>query len=125
MKAFNSFVAACRNLGEGRQEIRRVVAATDSGYAVNPARIERQISGSFVCGLSALFEQECTIKDGACEQTNFHNYNSMRIAGENGRSRLSRSRTRRRLSRDAEMNHGHGRRGAVAPVRHAPHATRI
>ena len=31
-------------------------------------------------GLSALFYQECTVKNGAIEQTNFDNYNSMRIA---------------------------------------------
>ena len=45
-------------------EIHRIVAATDPGYAVNPAQIERQISGSFVYGLSALFYGECTVKDG-------------------------------------------------------------
>src|SRR5439155_1006970 len=56
------------------------VAATDPGYAVNPAQIERQVAGSFVYGLSALFMQECTVKDGRIEQTNFHQYNSMRIA---------------------------------------------
>ena len=36
--------------------------------------------GSFVYGLSALFSQECTVKDGAIVQSNFHDYNSMRIA---------------------------------------------
>jgi len=47
---------------------------------VNPAQIERQIAGSFVYGLSAAFFQECTVKDGRIEQSNFHQYNSMRIA---------------------------------------------
>jgi isoquinoline 1-oxidoreductase beta subunit len=47
---------------------------------VNPGQIERQISGSFVYGLSALFLGECTVKDGAIEQTNFDTYDSMRIA---------------------------------------------
>ncbi|HMH51016.1 MAG TPA: molybdopterin cofactor-binding domain-containing protein, partial [Candidatus Acidoferrum sp.] len=61
-------------------KIHRIVAATDCGYAVNPAQIERQVSGSFVYGLSALFMEECTVKDGRIEQTNFHNYDSMRIA---------------------------------------------
>jgi isoquinoline 1-oxidoreductase subunit beta len=56
------------------------VAATDPGYGVNPAQIERQVAGSFVYGLSALFYQECTVKDGRIEQTNFDNYDSMRIA---------------------------------------------
>jgi len=30
------------------------ICATDPGYAVNPAQIERQIAGSFVYGLSAV-----------------------------------------------------------------------
>ena len=58
----------------------RIVAATDPGFAVNPAQIERQVAGSFVYGLSALFMQECTVKDGRIQETNFHQYNSMRIA---------------------------------------------
>ncbi|MGG2324629.1 molybdopterin cofactor-binding domain-containing protein, partial [Salmonella enterica] len=61
-------------------KIHRIVAATDPGYAVNPAQIERQIAGSFVYGLSALFYGEITIKDGRVEQENFDTYNSMRIS---------------------------------------------
>ena len=61
-------------------KIHRIVGATDPGYAVNPAQIERQVAGSFVYGLSALFYGECTVKDGHIEQTNFDTYNSMRIA---------------------------------------------
>jgi len=82
MMAFNSFVAAAAEIsveGGNRIKIHRIVAATDSGYAVNPAQIERQIAGSFVYGLSALFYQECTVKAGRIEQENFHTYNSMRI----------------------------------------------
>jgi isoquinoline 1-oxidoreductase subunit beta len=56
------------------------VAATDCGTAVNPAQIERQIAGSFVYGLSALFYQECTLNGGRIEQQNFDTYDSMRIA---------------------------------------------
>jgi isoquinoline 1-oxidoreductase beta subunit len=83
MKAFDSFVAAACEISvkDGNKvKVHRIVAATDPGYAVNPAQIERQIAGSFVYGLSALFFQECTVKDGRIEQSNFHNYNSMRIA---------------------------------------------
>ena len=61
-------------------KVHRIVAATDPGYAVNPAQIERQVAGSFVYGLSGLFYQEITIKDGRVEQENFDTYNSMRIA---------------------------------------------
>jgi isoquinoline 1-oxidoreductase subunit beta len=80
---YGSYVAACAEVsvsGNGAVKIHRIIAATDPGHAVNPAQIERQIAGSFVYGLSALFYQECTVKDGRIEQTNFDSYNSMRIA---------------------------------------------
>jgi isoquinoline 1-oxidoreductase beta subunit len=83
MKAYGSYVAAACELSvqDGTKvKIHRIVAATDCGYAVNPSQIERQVSGSFVYGLSALFLEECTLKDGRIEQTNFMNYDSMRIA---------------------------------------------
>jgi len=82
MMAFGSYVAACAEISVSgdKVKVRRIVCATDPGYAVNPAQIERQIAGSFVYGLSALFMEECTVKDGRIEQTNFHNYDSMRIA---------------------------------------------
>ncbi|MDH3286998.1 MAG: molybdopterin-dependent oxidoreductase [Betaproteobacteria bacterium] len=83
MKAFNSYVAACAEIsvsGGNKVKIHRIVCATDPSYAVNPAQIERQIAGSFVYGLSALFYQECTVKGGRIEQENFDAYNSMRIA---------------------------------------------
>ena len=83
MKSFGSYVAAACELSvtDGTKvKVHRIVAATDCGYAVNPAQIERQVSGSFVYGLSALFLEECTVKDGRIEQTNFTNFDSMRIA---------------------------------------------
>ena len=83
MKSYGSYVAAACEISvqDGTKvKIHRIVAATDCGYAVNPSQIERQVSGSFVYGLSALFMEECTLKDGRIEQTNFTNYDSMRIA---------------------------------------------
>jgi isoquinoline 1-oxidoreductase beta subunit len=82
MMAFNSYVAAAAEVSVTGNKIKvhRIVGATDPTFAVNPAQIDRQVAGSFVYGLSALFYQECTIKDGAVQQTNFHEYNSMRIA---------------------------------------------
>jgi isoquinoline 1-oxidoreductase beta subunit len=79
---YGSHVAAAAEVSvDGNKvKIHRIVAATDPGYAVNPGQIERQVAGSFVYGLSALFYGECTVKDGRIEQSNFHDYNSMRIA---------------------------------------------
>jgi len=79
---YGSYVAAAAevSVNDNKVKVHRIVAATDPGYAVNPGQIERQVSGSFVYGLSALFLGECTVKDGAIEQTNFDTYDSMRIA---------------------------------------------
>ena len=84
MKAFNAYVAAAAEIsvedGGNKVKIHRLVAATDPGYIVNPAQVDRQVAGSFVYGLSGVFMQECTVKNGRIEQGNFDNYDSMRIA---------------------------------------------
>jgi hypothetical protein len=80
---YASYVAGAAEISvtDGNKiKVHRIVAATDPGYAVNPAQIERQIAGSFVYGLSGLFYGGCTVKDGRIEQSNFDTYNSMRIA---------------------------------------------
>ncbi len=80
---YGSYVAAAAEISvtDGTKiKVHRIVAATDPGYAVNPAQIERQIAGSFVYGLTGLFYGGCTVKDGRIEQTNFDTYNSMRIS---------------------------------------------
>jgi isoquinoline 1-oxidoreductase beta subunit len=83
MMSFGSYVAACAEItvtGGNQVKVQRIVGAIDCGYAVNPAQIERQMAGSFVYGLSALFMEACTVKDGRIEQSNFNDYDSMRIA---------------------------------------------
>jgi isoquinoline 1-oxidoreductase beta subunit len=80
---YGSYVAAAAEISviDGNKiKVHRIVAATDSGYAVNPAQIERQVAGSFVYGLTGLFYGGCTVKDGRIEQSNFDSYNSMRIS---------------------------------------------
>lgn len=79
---YGSYVAAATEIsviGGDKIKIHRIVAATDPGYAVNPAQIERQVAGSFVYGLSALFYGGITVKDGRVEQDNFDSYDSLRI----------------------------------------------
>ena len=80
---FGSYVAGAAEISVeagNKVKVHRIVGATDPGFAVNPAQIDRQVAGSFVYGLSALFHQECTVKDGRIEQENFDTYDSMRIA---------------------------------------------
>ena len=80
---FGSYVAAAAEIsvtGGNKIKIHRIVAATDPGHAVNPAQIERQISGSFVYGLSAVFFQENTVKGGRIVEENFDTFDSIRMA---------------------------------------------
>ncbi len=79
---YGSYVAGVAEVSvspEGQMKVHKITAATDSGYVVNPAQIERQVAGSFVYGLSAALYGEITVKDGAVEQTNFDSYNVMRM----------------------------------------------
>jgi isoquinoline 1-oxidoreductase subunit beta len=80
--AFGSYVAALAevSVNGNKVKIHRIVAATDPGYAVNPAQIERQVAGSFVYGLTGLFLGGITVKGGKVEQENFDTYDMMRIA---------------------------------------------
>jgi isoquinoline 1-oxidoreductase beta subunit len=80
---FGSYVAACAEVSvdkAGKLKIHRIVAATDSGHAVNPQQIEAQVEGSFAYGLSAALYGECTLKDGRMEQDNFSTYQVMALA---------------------------------------------
>ena len=79
---FGSYVAACAEVSvadDGTLKIHRIVAATDSGHAVNPQQIEAQVEGSFVYGLSAALYGGCTVKDGRIEQDNFSTYPVMQM----------------------------------------------
>jgi isoquinoline 1-oxidoreductase subunit beta len=74
---FGSYVAACAEVtvgADGDMRVRRIVAATDPGNAVNPQQIAAQVEGSFAYGLSAMLYGACTVKDGRIEQSNFNNY---------------------------------------------------
>ena len=79
---FGSYVAACAEVSvsdDGVVKVHRIVAATDSGHAVNPQQIEAQVEGSFVYGLSAALYGECTVKDGRMEQENFNTYQVLKM----------------------------------------------
>lgn len=82
-KTFASYVAACAEVSvstAGELKVHRIVFATDPGHAVNPRQIEMQAEGCCVYSLSALLYGECTVKGGRVEQSNFHNYEVMRLA---------------------------------------------
>ena len=65
---------------DGEIRVRRVVAAIDPGHVVNPRTVEMQIEGSIVYALTAALYGEITLRDGRVEQSNFHNYEMLRLA---------------------------------------------
>ncbi|WP_374449976.1 molybdopterin cofactor-binding domain-containing protein [Stella sp.] len=79
---FGSYTAAVAEVSvsdQGKLKIRRIVAATDCGYALNPDQIAAQVEGSFVYGLSALLYSENTVEKGRIVEGNFDGYEVMRI----------------------------------------------
>jgi len=63
----------------GNVRVRRVVCAVDCGTAVNPDTVQAQIQSATVFGITAALYGEITLKDGRVEQTNFDNYQMLRI----------------------------------------------
>lgn len=64
---------------DGKVKIIKVFATVDVGIALDPRNIEAQVMGGINFGLAAAIMGEITVKDGQVEQTNFHNYNSIRM----------------------------------------------
>jgi isoquinoline 1-oxidoreductase beta subunit len=65
---------------KGSLKVHRVVTALDPGYVVNPLTVELQTEGSIVFGLTAALHGEISIKDGRVEQSNFYDYEMLRIS---------------------------------------------
>ncbi len=64
---------------DGGVRVDRVVCAVDPGFAVNPDGLVAQMESGVVYGLTAALYGEITIADGAVEQSNFHDYEMVRM----------------------------------------------
>jgi isoquinoline 1-oxidoreductase subunit beta len=64
---------------KGKVKVHRVVCAVDCGAVVNPAGVAQQIESGICFGLSAALKGGVTIKNGRVEQTNFHQYDLVRM----------------------------------------------
>jgi isoquinoline 1-oxidoreductase beta subunit len=76
--SFNAQVAEI-SIEKGKLRVHRVVCAVDCGQVVNPAIVVQQIESGIVYGLSAALRGEITIDRGRVQQTNFNNYEPLRI----------------------------------------------
>jgi isoquinoline 1-oxidoreductase subunit beta len=73
-------VAEVEVAADGALRVKRVVCAIDCGKAVNPGIVAAQMESGIVYGLSAALYGEITLKDGRVEQSNFPNYEVVRLA---------------------------------------------
>src|SRR5882672_5178410 len=64
---------------DGAVRVRRVVCAVDCGTVVNPDTVRAQIQSGIVFGLTAALRGEITLKGGRVEQSNFHDYQILRM----------------------------------------------
>jgi len=64
---------------DGTVRVHRVVCAVDCGQVVNPDTIEAQMQGGVVFGLSAALYGEITVENGRVKQSNFTDYQVLRI----------------------------------------------
>jgi len=79
--SFVTYVAAVVEVevnDEGEVKIPRVDIAVDCGPSINPDRIRSQVEGACIMGISLAMTGEISFKNGAVEQSNFHDYEVLR-----------------------------------------------
>lgn len=79
--SFGSYVAQVAEVSVQGDSFRveRIVCAVDCGQVINPEIVTMQIESAVVYGLTAAIKPPVTIRDGACEQSNFHDLPVLRM----------------------------------------------
>ena len=79
--SFDSYVAQVveASVEKGAVKVHRVVCAVDCGLVINPDTVRAQMEGGIIFGLTAALKTEITLKDGRVEQSNFHDYQMLRM----------------------------------------------
>jgi isoquinoline 1-oxidoreductase beta subunit len=80
--AFGSYMAQVAEVEvakSGVVRVKRVVCAVDLGTSVNPDTIQAQVQSGAIFGITAALYGKITLKNGRVEQSNFDNYQMLRI----------------------------------------------
>jgi isoquinoline 1-oxidoreductase subunit beta len=64
----------------GRIRVHRYWAAADAGLAINPTAFAGQMESAIVWGLSAALKERVTLVNGMVQQSNFHQYDVLRMS---------------------------------------------
>jgi isoquinoline 1-oxidoreductase beta subunit len=80
-ESFGSWVAQVAevSMDGNRPRVHRVVCAVDCGIVVNPEGVRAQLESGVAFGLSAALHGRITFKAGRVEQSNFHDYQVLRL----------------------------------------------
>ncbi len=80
-ESFGSYVTQIAEVSvkEGQVKVHRMVTAIDCGLAVNPDGVKAQMESSVAYGLGAALSSEISFKDGEVVQSNFHDYQVLRM----------------------------------------------
>ena len=81
-ESFGSIVAEVAEVSvvSGEISIDRIVAVVDPGLAITPDGVTAQIESGIIYGLTAAIYGEITIENGAVKQSNFHDYEALRMS---------------------------------------------
>ena len=81
MEGYDTYMAQVAEISlEGTGvKVHRVTVAADVGRMVNPDTVEAQIQSSVVFGMGAAILQEITLDKGRVQQTNFHQFQLVRM----------------------------------------------
>ncbi|SIN64715.1 isoquinoline 1-oxidoreductase, beta subunit [Parasphingorhabdus marina DSM 22363] len=79
--SFGSIVAQVAEveIASGTPKVTKVWCCADIGYAMNPDSAAAQMESAIIYGLTAVLYGEISVRNGAVEQSNFHDYQMLRI----------------------------------------------
>ncbi len=80
-QSFGTIVAQVAEIEivEDTLKVHRVVCVADPGFAFHPDGFTAQMESGIVFGLTAALYGEITIENGAVKQSNFHDYQMLRM----------------------------------------------
>ena len=73
-------VEASLDRNTGKIKVHKVWVAVDGGVIVQPEAARRNVESGIIYGLSSVLHERVTVKNGVVEQSNFHDYNLMRMS---------------------------------------------
>lgn len=63
----------------GKIKVHHFWSANDAGVIIHPDNVKAQMEGGIIMGMSSVFKEQLTIVDGKIQQSNFHDYQLLRM----------------------------------------------